>query len=330
MAAFVACTSASDPETDDTPDAGDGDVATDDTGSDGDDAESDADDDAETSTLCEPGELRCLDDSTIQECEDDGSAFEDLETCEDDEICEEGECIDEPVCEPGDQQCADGTSVLTCTQTGNWGPADDCNDGEACYDGECIGGSPTGAICSAADDCAGGLCRCGEDESCDLDHEPYCTSDCDGVSCNAGEICWHSDGVDSAGYHHCLPPCGGSNCGFDQCRSILTEDDDGELVWKDGCLPPEFKDVGEECDSDDECVSESCNDDLFDFGFCTRDCEEGGCPDGTACAGLDGPDGDFYCFESCSDDDDCGRDSWYDCSNVLTSDGSQTQVCTES
>ncbi len=321
---FAACTT--DAPTGESNDNNGSDVGNADTDTDPTDTD-DADGD-DVDPVCTPGEQRCQDNTIVEACDDDGQGFEGVDTCTDGQICEDGACVDEPDCVDGEQQCHDSTSILSCTATGNWGPPSDCPDGEACFNGTCTDGAPTGAVCDTHNDCAGGVCRCGSGESCDVDITSYCSSSCSTSSCNSGEICWASQGIDIAADDHCLAPCG-SGCSLDACHPVLTETDDG-YAWEDACLPDGLQQIGEECESDAECASESCYDGEFDFGFCTRQCEEGGCPDGMACVRHSSGD-EYRCYDECDADSDCPGEWDVGCSGLReTPEGDTANVCASS
>lgn len=318
---FAACSSSEVPvdnDNDDAPDTG----VPEDTGDD-EDASDDADADVDPCPVCCPGDKQCsADGEAVETCNEAGDGFEVTETCESGDICDDAECVPEPVCEPGEQICDGSSSILTCRATGTGYTASDCPDGESCYDDECVSGGPTGLLCDDASDCAGGFCRCGEDESCTLDQTSYCTSQCTPGSCSGNELCWQSEETDAAGYDHCLLPCGAGACQLSECKDVMVEEE-GDIVWRSACLPQVLKGIGDECDNDDECLSGTCDQDSYSsITHCTRRCEVGGCPDGTACVDLDGTGA--WCYPECE-----GSQCTFSisCSTRSTHDGGVADIC---
>jgi hypothetical protein len=249
--------------------------------------------------VCCPGERTCSDETTASVCADDGSQYVD-ETCGDEQICEAGSCVDEPVCQPGETVCLDGTSRNICRPDGTSWRAESCDANTSCIDGECLSGAKNGASCGGDADCAGGKCRCGSDESCSPSPSvTYCTATCTPGSCGSDEICVASDSFNGASYDHCLPTCDQTcpHAGM-RCASLPTRDS-GDLTYEQACYFEEVINVGEPCTSADNCSGGTCLKDYYDsVDVCTYECS-GDCPSGTACVEL--VSGTYHCAPLCGD-----------------------------
>lgn len=291
--------------------------------------------------FCTPSQNTCADASTKRICAPDGSEFIE-EACEDDQECENGSCVAPALCEPGDTQCYDGTTRLICRPSGSDWRSETCEADTSCVEGECVSGSPNGQPCTANDDCANGLCRCGAEDDCDPvggnDVTPYCTETCTPGSCGAGQTCVSAQDFPVAGQDHCVQVCN-QTCALDgmTCASIPTRDS-GELSFEQACVPAGVVDIGLECSAAtaDACAGGTCLQDYFEIGLCTSECD-GDCPNGTACVKLK-PNSDLYqCSPICGDgtpggSSDCPLEGGQDLSSVtcatkVTSDGDATQVC---
>lgn len=251
--------------------------------------------------VCCAGETRCADAETVEVCREDGTGFDVSATCGTGEICEAGACEVEPVCAPGERYCHSSTQLLVCRPNRTGYLTESCPTDTVCIIDECVSGAMAGETCDEHDDCAGGTCRCGDEESCAPDRQPYCTTQCGAQSCTGDQICWQSAGVEAASYDHCLRACE-QECSFlpdRQCLQVLT-DNDGDPEWRGACLPTELRGVGQRCDTDDECVNGECRHGVYSFGFCTHRCETDGCPSRTACVNLS-LNGEYWCSPLCTD-----------------------------
>jgi len=130
---------------------------------------------------CQPNES-CIDDVCVDLC--DGV------TCDSNEVCRRGECLDCTVigCPQG-QVCFDRQCVADPCDTV------DCNDGQSCVNGECRDncdddGCPAGQLCNLEGDCVDDPCgdvTCRSNEVC---ADGICTADpCEPVRCSLGEVC---------------------------------------------------------------------------------------------------------------------------------------------
>jgi hypothetical protein len=112
--------------------------------------------------VCEPHARRCSDSGIPQECDEQGSAFVDLEPCAGDTpLCdtEAGACVGP--CTPDDQRCTSDQIIQECDQQGTWQAKEQC--GFACLDET---GTPT----------CGGSCKPGE-RTCGANQTPYLCDD---------------------------------------------------------------------------------------------------------------------------------------------------------
>lgn len=258
--------------------------------------------------VCCPGDVTCIDETTSGVCLDDGSDLTPTE-CNEGDVCEEGACITPPVCVPGETSCFDDETVLTCRGTADGFTTSPCDAGLVCFEGECVSGSPTGSMCDTDDECASGNCHCGSgtDEDCPSIATPgYCTRPCtnDG-DCGADAYCMKSDfvplGFPSTNYDHCAPSCAavcgdGTTYGCIQAPHTTADD---EITWDDTCFFEGIVEIGQECDSDAQCIGE-CMEDYITGGYCSRRCDnDGSCPVGASCVELRA--GEFWCSLNCGD-----------------------------
>ena len=93
--------------------------------------------------ICEPNKVECYSGNTkVRKCKANGSAWEDIKTCNTGEICENGECKTK-ICEPNEYKCKDKQTSKKCSPQGtSWidiscVPSGICDD--FCRnDGKCI------------------------------------------------------------------------------------------------------------------------------------------------------------------------------------------------
>ena len=252
--------------------------------------------DEECEIDCEIGQSECTDDGAVQVCTtlDGCPAWTESSECDDGEICEQGQCIDDPEdcevdCEIGESQCR-GDGVEYCVESQgcpDWTEPIACEGDQSCSGGACV--------TECDDECTPG------DRSCeDTGSYRVCEYDADGcgvwadpTECSEFELC-------SAG--QCVSDCddacdqGDTTCdgdGFQVCQLQET----GCLDWSDSL----------ECPDNTVC----------DGGECTQDCTDQCSDEGeTVC---DGDGGVQICQE--------GADGCLDWSSTVTcSDGS---VCSD-
>ncbi len=283
--------------------------------------------------VCCAGEVRCAGQNTLETCNDDGDAWV-ASACGEGEVCEDDACALPPACTPGDSYCFSATQLVTCRPDGSGYVTETCPLETTCLGAECLSGLSSGHPCSDPDECAGGLCRCGDDESCILDHGGYCTNSCETDPCTGNQVCWDPDGVTAGGYPHCLRACDQACSLTGMSCTFVLADEDGEPEWRSGCLPPQIQAVGKRCQTDDDCVNGACRLDYYDdFGICSHRCEEDGCPPGTACASHS--NGEFWCSALCSggvcplaaEHSDISMNWDVNCGTRLTPSGSSVSVC---
>ncbi|TXD37629.1 hypothetical protein FRC98_08040 [Lujinxingia vulgaris] len=258
-------------------------------------------DDADTAPdpcpVCCAGTARCGVGGAREVCNETGTAYE-AAPCDEGTSCSAGVCEPDPICTPGESRCVDAQTQLTCRATGLAYRTDTCTGGQVCAAGECRNGLANGAECTSDTECAGGSCL-------NVGGTSYCTSACQNDPCGDHESCWIVDGINHQLQSHCLERCQVSCAREDMsCVAVRTEVD-GEIAWANACLPDSLKSIGARCTSDAECASETCRLDYFSdsddnaIGYCTRSCEAGGCPEGSACIGIGG---EQWCQPRCSDE----------------------------
>lgn len=103
---------------------------------------------------CTPDTRRCRGDR-VERCTPDGNHWETIETCQDDQTCVEGVCLDDS-CPPGERQCA-GDAVYVCAPDGQSWDREACPAGTSCHLGYCVE-CITAAQCGAGWDCIDGRC----------------------------------------------------------------------------------------------------------------------------------------------------------------------------
>ncbi|TXD31903.1 hypothetical protein FRC96_19945 [Lujinxingia vulgaris] len=273
--------------------------ATDDTSPDPVDTGNDADD-VDTAPdpcpVCCAGTARCGAGGAREVCNETGTAYE-PDPCEEGSSCSAGVCEPDPICTPGESRCVDAQTQLTCRATGLAYRTDTCTGGQVCAAGECRDGLANGAECSADSECAGGSCL-------NVGGTSYCTSNCQSASCGDNEACWNVEGIEHQQEPHCLERCQVSCAREDmRCVAVHTEVD-GEIAWANACVPDALKSIGARCTSNTECASETCRLDYFSdsddiaIGYCTRNCQAGGCPEGSECIAIGG---EQWCQPRCSE-----------------------------
>jgi N-acetylneuraminic acid mutarotase len=295
-------------------------------------------------TFCEHGcaDEACLDPTctpicTGRRCGDDGCGGS-CGTCDDDERCLDGRCVDEAGC--GDAICADSEDCSTC-------PADCgacCGDGECAQDESCANcpidcTCPEGELCNVAaaecvigcepldcdtvecggDGCGGNCGACEGDQICStgacIDPPAVCGDDaCEpGESCLdcpadcgfcCGDLrCLSEHGEDCA---TCPADCG---CGLDErcniaeraCRPACVPDCDDRVCGDDGCGATCGECQDAVCDANGRCgpPPPRCGDDTCNLD---EDCSTCPADCGTCCG-----DGTCRGGESCATcPADCG------------------------
>jgi len=233
----------------------------------------------------------------------DGAACGDDDGCEglcqgscagENEICMGGECVCGGVtcgdgCCTQNEVCLDGA----CACPGPLCSGACCGDDEVCHGGACCAPDCEGALCGAADGCAGfcqGTCP-GMNETCEAGQCVCAHEVCEGACCAAGEICQVGQCT------VCTPICVGASCGDpDGCGGICDGACDGEnevCLSEFGYCVCEFVNCeGVCCNEVEACIDGVCT-------TCLHDCTGKACGDDDGCGvPCDGPcPGDF---ETCN------------------------------
>lgn len=187
--------------------------------------------------ICEPGEWICYDDYSHWQCNEDGSDYVNLELCDKDQFCIDGECS-EPICESGQWYCYDEYSVMQCNDNGtDYTNLSLCQPYEECKSGKCI----------ESESCEAGVWVCFDSTSrwqCNEDGNKWENLE----QCENGETC--SEGECNSG-SICVP--NQSKCYDDKAK--LTCNESGT-----GFLDLEFCGAGSYCE-DGECVEETVDGD---------------------------------------------------------------------
>jgi hypothetical protein len=255
------------------------------------------------------------------------------------ELLELGQtCINSDECNSGICSDAGGDLGSVCSICDS---DDNCGADQLCiYDNNlgyeiCSGTLELGADCSSSDQCTSGECRgdvCSEctDQS-DCSDGGFCvdqTGDVGYYVCE-GELGDSCDANDDCGLDRCFP-------GQDVCSECATNSDCGvsqECAYDgdDGyasCVGT--ADLGDSCDNDGQCVSESCNSGVCSECSSDSDCNGGTCNDDTASSGYFICEGELG--EDCTENGDCGLGYCYAAEDVcsecaLNSDCGVLQDC---
>jgi cysteine-rich repeat protein len=86
--------------------------------------------------VCTPGQVRCLDLSRREVCNDRGSAWNTLAVCSAEQSCVAGVC-ELRVCTPNAARCVDGSTRATCNATGTVESPQGCGTNAFCSEGFC-------------------------------------------------------------------------------------------------------------------------------------------------------------------------------------------------
>lgn len=265
--------------------------------------------------LCCPDDKMCTPEGKLATCLPDGSAYQES-SCDDGFECAQGQCVVKKVCEPGQTSCFDERTQLVCRPNGSGFATNPCPNDTACVQGQCTSGQSNSSTCTAHADCAGGKCHCGtqDNEGCAKPRfeRAYCTAPCTSqADCSDTEWCLSADvhkiTSQVANYNHCVPRCQGS-CAIAglACRGVGVLDESSQLKWEQACYFPTTKEIGQECTSDEECLGGTCLKDYFQTGYCSRRCEQGGCPSNAACVEL--KPNERWCTLRCGDGNTAGQD----------------------
>jgi PKD repeat protein len=217
-----------------------------------------------------------------------------------------------------------------------------------------VSAGSTGSPCLADTDCDAGaglfcVCKPGETGCVGALAIGFCSRDCSGVLCDAGEICadftrggafvpasvdggqGDPDGGASGDVWRralCVPSCSvGSDCATGLfCRSLPALSSGaptgGAFSWRQGCFADVGGDDGDVCSSaagtpdDTRCLSGRC-DPYGARGLCASDCASSDdCPPTAACAAYNGPPASapkHACLRRCDATFLCNGDPLLDC-----------------
>ncbi len=143
---------------------------------------------------CEPNATRCTDDLlTVELCDDRGTGWAFDSQCNEDQLCNSGECIDR-ACQAGTQDCNGVQVYTTCNETGDDSTTSLCEEGTYCLDGG-------DTISCEPQTCTPGARRCIDEtemvEVCD----EFGAGFVEGASCEDSQFC--TGGICSA--QVCIP-----------------------------------------------------------------------------------------------------------------------------
>lgn len=186
--------------------------------------------------------------------------------------------------------------------------------------------APLAAPCERDEQCASGLCVCGEgDGSCpaSLAGRGFCSADCAATPCADG-VCVDlapSDPGSPEDWQRelCLPDCSSDSCDGGRadlaCRSLRRA---GDTDWLRACFAADvLGDIGASCSDaggnpdDARCSSGQCLPEGA-RGVCAYDCSTAECPAEAECASFSGSLGD-QCLRVCDLAFDCSGDPWLAC-----------------
>ena len=184
--------------------------------------------------ICQPGSTSCMDDITVEECNETGTAYADHYFCEPDQYCnfDIGGC-DDQICPPGSVVCIDLNTQQVCNDAGSGFEEVPCPDESVCQ----------------VDECRDVICEAGE--------EKYCVDLYTFQKCNEFGTDWYDK-------ENCPPDtfCEGGNCKDQLCQpgesicfgkySVQVCDDTGGNY-----LPPEDCPSGHGCVGG-QCVKQEC------------------------------------------------------------------------
>lgn len=169
-----------------------------------------------------------------------GSGGEACKICDDDQLCEEGECVEKPCTRANcagccrDGNCVSGDSAQACGSGGE--QCDVCSGAAKCVDGACeivCGPDSCAGCCSSSGKCLGG----DSDESCGSDGSA-CTSCASDEKCANGECVLES----------CSSRCSEGCCAYGTCKDGTTDQACGDNG--DSC---------QTCDAGHECEFQECD-----------------------------------------------------------------------
>ncbi|MBM4353201.1 MAG: hypothetical protein FJ109_05290 [Deltaproteobacteria bacterium] len=266
------------------------------------------------------------------------------EGCDDDDPCTVDSCDKVGNCSNEPKDCDDANPCTTdiCDKEGNCSNAPvDCDDGDVCTEDKCVGDA--GCVHTPIPDCCsnvgyfsdwkvpGDTCwdppknYCSEGASTMV--TVACTQDLS-LCCVYADSCvpcgWTTDcefcpveGGDEWEYHYCGPPGGACAAApvplpafsSPECPPPHSNQDEPICLDEE---PPVKKQMGESCQSDDECETGQCVDVGAPGKICTADCLEE-CPPPFVCQGIEVAGGDlvFVCMPPCTPDcagKECGDD----------------------
>ncbi len=199
----------------------------DDPDGDGSGADGDQDTDGtEIGDLCTPGVWFCYDDYSRWRCNENGSDYENLALCADNEVCQAGQCREaEAVCSPGQWECFDDTARWQCNDAGSdFSDPQRCGLNEQCLSGQCV---PEEWICIPGENtCVDAQTRgrCNEYGNA---YDDTATCPADSV-CEEGECVFEPDGDDPDG-----DETDGDETDGDETDGDETDGDetDGDFDW---------------------------------------------------------------------------------------------------
>ncbi len=283
--------------------------------SDGDDSDGDDSDGDSAETVCEPGEIACKDDKTLEKCSSDGQSWAFYRECGSESICFEGNCVLADgdgecvgcVCIPESFRCHGAREVERCMIDGSdWSFYRTCEAGDICLDGACqstVDGDddddmeepPLGDICEDNEDCYEDNHYCLIDDFVqETGHcQPYCYIT--GVHCPAGFYCGEGTCHPISGY--CISD---AQCGIHEFCDIRPTASDGMCIAY--CNVP-----GQQCPNHTECDADPQS---LNYGKCVYNGDVDYCSTDGECGynrwcyiPIGWTEG--FCQDMCMSDDDC-------------------------
>lgn len=230
------------------------------------------------SDLCDASEKKC-DGDEVQQCIEDGSAWQVITHCAESMFCDEGECIGYP-CKAGQVWC-EGATYKVCSDDGkSISLAQDCSKEEKqCGPSGCFVGctpaekgcldSQTWQVCNS-EGTGHDVFECPEEQFCtDGECLPWKCTPGDGQCVGQmATICDPSGsgpvlpGVDCAALEQlcqegvcvsCQPDCTNKECGGDGCWGECGECASGQVCIEGQCPPP-----GQQCDDGNDTMWDGC------------------------------------------------------------------------
>ncbi|GAB4293734.1 MAG: hypothetical protein Kow0090_08180 [Myxococcota bacterium] len=167
--------------------------------------------------VCNPSEKRCKDTKTIEMCRSDGTGWQDIYVCKNNDECSDAKCACFPKCEGKE-----------CGWDGCDGECGKCNNPPAveCVDSKTLRNYLSNGVCAALSKCEYEWVDTVCENGCEGGKCLNCVPNCEGKLCGADGCggscgtCGEFEGCDPVTFtcvQTCFPNCAGKECGSDGC-----------------------------------------------------------------------------------------------------------------